>query len=260
MPAKWREVFNQHEAKWIGNALYHSKGVPKEDLKLWYDPPPPRFKPHPDEFFTKKLMVWAPQKQFKLDLMCPECPNQKLVSKGFYGTVRTVVSLQECYNLVTWYLKCPACLSTFPAWALNILKQLPPECRQEFPAIVTFKSTCDISVVRLLRDRHIGNSPSAVHRMLEEGHSEMWLSTSVKYLAQCKTYKQSIEGRMDGNGPIPFLPPPKFQGLGDHRWLLRCYSMDVYQRLEELKRGILGTFGTIIKVDSTKKVSTIKCE
>ena len=200
--------------------------------------------------------MWAPHKLFGVDLHCIKCRNT-LHSKGFYGTVRTVVAIDHCYLCVTWYHKCSGCNATYTAWSLPILDQLSPVQRQKFSVVLSYRSACDINVISLRRDRHIGNSPSAIHRMLLEQHSQKYLMSSLDYLTQVETFKASLAsrflgGRAGSSGEFP--APEPFTGLGDYRWLLNCYAVDVFQRRNQMRRDILMTFGCILKMDSTKKV------
>ena len=51
--------------------------------------------------------------------------------------------------------------------------------------------------------------------------------------------------------PFPNFPGPK--------WFLAVYIRDVWSRLHELKAAVTSAFGSILKVDSTKKVCSYMC-
>ncbi|XP_070402869.1 uncharacterized protein [Nothobranchius furzeri] len=61
--------------------------------------------------------------------------------------------------------------------------------------------------------------------------------------------------------PDPFFaccgqiaPPPQMPPVPSPVWLLTVYGYDVLMRLDEFKARITSTFGSILKMDSTKKV------
>ena len=49
--------------------------------------------------------------------------------------------------------------------------------------------------------------------------------------------------------------PSPFQSLEPScKWLLSVYSQDILTRLDDIKANITSTYGTVLKLDSTKKV------
>lgn len=52
-----------------------------------------------------------------------------------------------------------------------------------------------------------------------------------------------------------FTQPPEFKPVPTAQWLLTVYVQDILSRLDEIKSSITSTFGSIIKMDSTKKVT-----
>ena len=54
--------------------------------------------------------------------------------------------------------------------------------------------------------------------------------------------------------PMTFPEPPEPAVVPSCKWLLSVYSQDILTRLEEIKARITSTYGTILKMDSTKKV------
>ncbi|XP_051800636.1 uncharacterized protein LOC127532672 [Acanthochromis polyacanthus] len=52
-----------------------------------------------------------------------------------------------------------------------------------------------------------------------------------------------------------FTPQPQMPPLPSPEWLLTVYGYDVLTRLEEYKARITSTFGSILKIDSTRKVT-----
>ena len=54
--------------------------------------------------------------------------------------------------------------------------------------------------------------------------------------------------------PVTFPEPPERAAVPSCRWLLSVYSQDILTRLEDIKANITSTYGSILKMDSTKKV------
>ncbi|XP_024148415.1 uncharacterized protein LOC112158940 [Oryzias melastigma] len=72
---------------------------------------------------------------------------------------------------------------------------------------------------------------------------------AVHYLGVCEQFLAlgSVRGQFPPPPPMPPLPSPI--------WLLTVYGYDVLTRLDEYKARITSTFGSILKMDSTKKVT-----
>lgn len=105
-------------------------------------------------------------------------------------------------------------------------------------------------VIRFLRERTLGNSPSRLVRQLRENHSEEWLKRVCRYLGACSDFvvQPSLL-------PVKFPDPPKPVDVPSHRWMLAVYGRDILSRLDHIKASITSTFGNILKMDSTKKVN-----
>ena len=54
---------------------------------------------------------------------------------------------------------------------------------------------------------------------------------------------------------MEFDVPPKFVMIPTAQWLLTAYVQNIMPRLDEMKSSITSTFGSIIKMDSTKMVT-----
>lgn len=109
-------------------------------------------------------------------------------------------------------------------------------------------------VVRLLRERTLGNSSTKVHKQVLEQHSEHYLQRVLRFLqAREPFYLQAQRGFLNVAAPdkevTPMRPVPKA------KWFLAVYVRDVMSRLDETKSKITSTFGSVLKLDSTKKVS-----
>ncbi|KAI4792192.1 hypothetical protein KUCAC02_033552 [Chaenocephalus aceratus] len=143
--------------------------------------------------------------------------------------------------MVTETLTCTTCTSTHVSWS-----QLNLAHRSEFRVILTQKFACDIRVIRLLRERGLGNSLTRVLKQLRENHTEEWLHRVARYTTECVGFLQ---------GPVTFPEPPEPAAVPSCKWLLSVYSQDILARLEEIKARITSTYGSILKMDSTRKIT-----
>ena len=118
-----------------------------------------------------------------------------------------------------------------------------------------FRYACDIKVITLLATRGLGNSASQLQHKLEEQHHRQWLTQTVRYLADCKGF---VDSKLTAS--CVFAQPPAQIPTPKYAWLQSVYCIDVMNRIDEVKAAITSTFGTILKMDSTKKVwHTISC-
>lgn len=101
-------------------------------------------------------------------------------------------------------------------------------------------------MIRLLRERTLGNSPTRVLKQLRENHTEEWLHRVARYTTECIDFLQYL-----GLLPMAFPEPPVVPSC---KWLLSVYSQDILTRLEDIKAKITSRYGTVLKMDSTKKV------
>ncbi|XP_038834473.1 uncharacterized protein LOC120032441 [Salvelinus namaycush] len=95
----------------------------------------------------------------------------------------------------------------------------------------------------MLRSRTLGNSASQTYSKLCESHSESWMRSGIRYLGECEQFLALGTGRQFTDLPeMPPVPSP-------------VYSHDVLSRLDEVKARVTSIFGSILKMDSTKKVT-----
>lgn len=121
-----------------------------------------------------------------------------------------------------------------------------------FPAILTHRRGVDKSVIRLLRDRTEGNTMIKVWRQVQENHVEDYhrkdlyttlLMTLVKPGAIVSAFRHQFEA-----------PPPQREMPSAH--LLRhAFLLAEAENVQDYRSQILSTFGTVLKMDSTKKAS-----
>jgi len=133
--------------------------------------------------------------------------------------------------------------------------------------------------------RHIGlrrpcNSVTQLYNKVREQHSEAWLRRTVQYLTACEPFTTSsllVPPTFAQPPPQPLLPkppcepfttssllvpstfaqPPPQPLLPKPLWFMSVYVRDVMHRLDDVRAKITSVFGTILKMDSTKKVHTL---
>ena len=144
---------------------------------------------------------------------------------------------------------------------------LPAVCDSLYTTVVTllficnssqlhvhFRYACDIRVIRLLRDRTLGNSPARLVKQLKENHGEEMLNRLAHYLGECGNFvdRPSLF-------PVVCQEPPEPIAVPTSSWLLSVYGRDILSRLDHIKASITSTFGSILKMDSTKQVINNLC-
>ncbi|TWW53258.1 hypothetical protein D4764_0220150 [Takifugu flavidus] len=186
LPLLWPKTMPQQDHKWVSSALFRvgsgGKLELRDQLQLWYYPPQSSLVYHQAPtpcrfFFAQSLLLWMPYRLWKVRLLClkPACNGHPLASGGLHKRVRQVLDVDRYYNLVTETLICTKCRTSQLSWSQAILQQLDLEHRSEFRVILTRRYACDIRVIRQLRERGLGNSPSRIILQLKENHSEEWL-------------------------------------------------------------------------------------
>ncbi|XP_061107847.1 uncharacterized protein LOC133135094 [Conger conger] len=260
LPLLWPQTMLQQDRKWVAEALFwaNSKGKLelKDSLQLWYHPPPPTVlyhqAPTPDRFFSHRLLVWMPYRLWKVRLQCtsPACAGHQLCGGGLHRRVRQVLDIDNHYNMVTETLICTRCRSSYLSWGHTVLQQLDLAHRSEFRVILTRKLACDIRVIRLLRERTLGNGPVRLIGQLRENHSEEWLQRVSRYTSECMGFLNK-----PGLQQLTFQEPPPPVPVPNYKWLLTVYSKDILTRLEDIKAALTSTYGSTLKMDSTKKIT-----
>lgn len=254
------------DRQWVSRALFSgSEKNPVFDRdrvdRLWWYPPQPMLRVpqcprRADAYFASRLFLWMPLKLWGCELHCPDSvcsqlsPKPKLTQCGIYHTVKKVLDVDGWYSMAGEYLECRQCKGKVTSWHPGVLAQLDIGHRLQFPAIMMYQYACDFRVIRMLRQRGLGNGPMQLIRKLREQHSEAWLTKVALLMTHIKPFCSS-----DALGiQLPPLEPPAMVAVPGHKWLLSVYCVDVLQRLPEVKAAITSTFGNILKMDSTKKV------
>lgn len=99
----------------------------------------------------------------------------------------------------------------------------------------------------------MGNGPVRLVGQLKENHSEQWLQRVNRYTAECMGFRTNNLGLQQ----MSFQRPPDPVELPSYKWLLTVYSKDILHRLDDIKAAITSTYGSILKMDSTKKVRAV---
>ena len=115
--------------------------------------------------------------------------------------------------------------------------------------IFAYKYACGQTIVFLLREGTTGNSPTALCHSPQEPHSEEWMRKQLCYLSHCQRHK-AVSRRWDRvhQSTHQQFWIPTYQ---NSRGFLAVYVQeDVWSLLAQ----VVSTYGTVLKVDPTKKV------
>ena len=103
-----------------------------------------------------------------------------------------------------------------------------------------------------MRSRTIGNSSTALQRNIQELHRQAWLRKVLSYTSDCDHHRKGVLSLMQ---PLPnYERPPVFKRLPTATRFLAAYVRDVYTRIDVLKTAATSAYGSVLKIDSTKKV------
>ncbi|GFR89434.1 hypothetical protein ElyMa_000793700 [Elysia marginata] len=257
LPKEWFKTLLSEDHVWLSKSIFDEGGKLRSQLQMWYHPPqtplvfsqPPV---SPNLFFHHRFFLWMPYRMWNARFLCsqPGCEGQRLNSCGLYRTVRRVIDRVDDYYMGNeyMYLECGKCHKKSPAWNQAIMKQLGPAQRIQFSAVLSYKLALDRSIVRELRDRTLGNSPTMLQRKLQEHHCTNYLEKTIRYQCALGKFAAQVVSRPAAKALQPYRPVPTA------RWLLDVYVFDVHSRLDVLKAKVTSTFGTILKMGSNKRV------
>ncbi|XP_057213104.1 uncharacterized protein LOC130568336 [Triplophysa rosa] len=152
--------------------------------------------------------------------------------------------------MVTETLRCTVCRLNYLSTSQTVLDQLDLPHRRLFRLILTQKYACDVRVIRMLRERTLGNSPTRLVKQLRENHGEEWLDRLAHYMEECAGFvnRPSLL-------PVVCQKPPEPIDVPTSKWLLSVYGRDIVSCMDHVKACITSTFGTILKMDSTKQIT-----
>ncbi|KAK3524874.1 hypothetical protein QTP86_010602 [Hemibagrus guttatus] len=108
---------------------------------------------------------------------------------------------------------------------------------------------CDSHVIRLMRERTLGNSPTRLAKQLKENQWEEWLNRSAHYMEECVAF-----ANCPSLFPVTPQEPPEPIEVLTSKWLLSVYGKDIMSCLNHVKASITSKFGNILKLDSTRKI------
>nr|XP_061797805.1 uncharacterized protein LOC133589111 isoform X1 [Nerophis lumbriciformis] len=257
LPKSWRQTLPEDQHDWVGRALFvrgpKGKAVLKSGLQLWWQPPErlPYYTQPPASsavFFQSRFFLWCPYKLWGCKLECPKCKHQ-LTGCGLYKTLRTVLDLRDWYYMATEYLECQACHKKYAAWASNIIGQLSMALQAQFPAILTYKLSCDKKVIWRMQAHTLGNSATHLRSHLVAEHSRAWQTRALDCLEVMARFLAV------GSSPLPRSSIPPMRPLPSVSLLLSVYVREFLPRMEITKARITSIFGSILKMDSTKKMT-----
>ncbi|XP_039626713.1 uncharacterized protein LOC120540217 [Polypterus senegalus] len=154
------------------------------------------------------------------------------------------------YFMATEYLECRRCRKKVVGWLQYVLDQLHHTHRDEFPAILTYRLSCDKKLIGQMREHTLGNGANRLCRYILEKHTRSWMLRSKMYLFVLSKFITS--GAEPSTSPIQ---PPRMTLVPGAKWLLSIYTREMASRLEETKARITSIFGSILKMNSTKKVT-----
>ncbi|XP_041658917.1 uncharacterized protein LOC121519884 [Cheilinus undulatus] len=258
LPSHFLRVIKPADREWIAQCLYEPTGQLRQQFtQNWFNPPnPPKLTaaaPDPGKYFMQRMFLWAPMRMWGIPLKCHQC-NAKMHHSGIYTKVREVIDVDSRYYLVGGdYPRCSRCVIPVCPWSSEVLSQLDPAHRNKFPAVLTTQLALDRKCVTLLKPRTLGNSSSYLQQALEEAHSEEWARRTIEYLSDCELHKkrstltQSVEAH--------YQQPPPFNPLPLAQWFESVHANEIVGHLNEMKGVITSTYGRILKLDSTKKIT-----
>ncbi|XP_034053846.1 uncharacterized protein LOC117533919 [Gymnodraco acuticeps] len=110
----------------------------------------------------------------------------------------------------------------------------------------------DRNVVRLLRDRTEGNTMEKVWRQVQENHVEEYLNRKDLYTTLLMSI--AAPGGIVSAMRQTFQAPPAQKQLPAARLLRHAFLLAEANNVQDYRSQILSTFGTVMKMDSTKKV------
>lgn len=175
-------------------------------------------------------LFWQPRRLWNFDFKCKLCDGHMNAS-GLHRTVREVLDIDDFYILLGEDYQCKACGKNEISWNRSMLNQLDPGHSSYFPIRMLYKTACDVRVIRLLRQRGLGNSASQLQKKISEQHAEEWANKHLRYYTDCQTFKQSItRGLVEAD----FKAPPKFTPVPGYQWFQDVYAEDVLLRVDEV--------------------------
>ena len=121
------------------------------------------------------------------------------------------------------------------------------------PVLFTCRYAVDYRVVKMMRVRSLGNSPTQLQRKLAEFHGEKWLTKSAQYFEHVQSFKQAQDAEIVTKLQVKELPA--FVDAPSAKWLLTVHCQGVINTRDKMKVSITSCFCEILNLDSTKKLA-----
>ncbi|XP_034395653.1 uncharacterized protein LOC117735246 [Cyclopterus lumpus] len=256
LPESWRRTLPRVQHGWVCHALFtiEPSGHPalNTELQTWYYPPGPKrlyYQPPAslDDFFQRPFFLWVPYRMWKCIISCPDC-GHRMTACGLYKTVRKVLDTDGWYFMGTEYLECCGCGKKLASWSRRIVAQLGFEYRSIFPAVLTYRLSCDKKVLMQMRGRSLGNNVDRLRSDLVEQHTATWANSCIRFMS---IYKKFM---LPGVSVPPPPALPEMEPVPTRQCILSAFIADSFTRLEEMRAKVTSVFGSILKMDSTKQI------
>ena len=88
-----------------------------------------------------------------------------------------------------------------------------------------------------------------IRNKMQEAYKENHSRKVLQFLAAAKPFKDVLG--------VAVPQPPEASSFPTAKWFMSIIAMDIFSRIEDLLAELTGKFGTILKIDSTKKVCCI---
>ncbi|XP_034090122.1 uncharacterized protein LOC117558207 [Gymnodraco acuticeps] len=149
---------------------------------------------------------------------------------------------------------CPSsCTKKCASWSASIRSQLDLDHQLLFPAVLTYRLSCDRKALAQMKGRTLGNSASRLHSFLVEQHTAEWMRRSIHYLNTCRKFEVA------GVQMPPPQPPPQMVTVPSSGWLLSTYVLESFTRIEELKAKVTSIFGSISVIEHLSLLGLTFC-
>ena len=156
---EWLKTLPAEDRVCEANVLFKHSGRLKSQLQV-YPPKPVLIYSQPlatsNVFFHHRFFLWMSYRMLAFPFMCsqPGCERRQLSSCGLYKTVRHFIDHVDYY-----YHGNRKCHMKVAARSREILDQLDPCNRRQFPGVLSYHLALDRRVVAELRHRSLVTVP-----------------------------------------------------------------------------------------------------
>ncbi|XP_010766670.1 uncharacterized protein [Notothenia coriiceps] len=135
------------------------------------------------------------------------------------------------YYMGTEYLECSFSTTKCASWSAGIRSQLDLDHQLLFPAVLTYRLSCDRKVLAQMKGRTLGNSASRLHSFLVEQHTAEWMRRSIHDQNTCRKFEVA------GVQMPPPQPPPQMVPVLSSGWLLSTFVLDSTKKVTKKLAG-----------------------